>query len=149
MGFYKSDLHMFYCRKTGRIIRIQHFKPRTNDNIFHIFDQIHVSRVLLWIGHYHGLLKLCLQPLQDKISRFIVLLRDSERSILICSFILLVHNLDRWVQSKFSGTSPLNLFSPSTEHRRRTHSYSEVQRCLTCGEFKQKFKDFYFQGSIS
>ena len=44
MFLYKSDVRI-------GVIKNKHFWTKNNDNIFHIFDQIKVSRVPLWIGH--------------------------------------------------------------------------------------------------
>ena len=54
----------FFTKMTCSLLLQKHM---TNDKIFYIFDQIKVSRVPLWVGHYHlfmkGLLKLRLQSL--------------------------------------------------------------------------------------
>ena len=50
MAFFKSDILSTAGKRTENI-RIKHFWALKNDIIFHIIDQIKVSRVLFWILH--------------------------------------------------------------------------------------------------
>ena len=64
---FKSDLRISTADKNKLNYQKNTFKPRKTTDIFHIIDQIKVSRVPLWIGHCHlymeGHLKLRLQSL--------------------------------------------------------------------------------------
>ena len=55
---YQLDNNVIICLKTVvkkqiGIIKIKDFLTSTNDDFFHIVEQIKVFRVLLWVEHSH------------------------------------------------------------------------------------------------
>ena len=79
--FKKMPCAFVVTKKQWRSYQNKHFSSQKNDGIFHIFDQIKVSRVPLQIGHCHfcmeGRLKSRLQSLLEIVN---VTLRDPSLS---------------------------------------------------------------------
>ena len=74
----KWQMHFLLIIHNGEIHRNKHFSSYKNHIIFHIFDEIRISRVSLYTGHCYlcmeGRQKLCLQSLKGKqqISKYVI-----------------------------------------------------------------------------